>query len=64
LLAGISGLVLVLMFIILYVSPVSRFFSVTSLTIRELGLALLVAVISVLWFEIYKLIKRLYAGNH
>ncbi|WP_449388232.1 cation-translocating P-type ATPase [Chryseobacterium lineare] len=64
LLAGISVLVLVLMFIILYVSPVSRFFSVTSLTIKELGLALLVAAISVLWFEIYKLIKRLYAGNH
>jgi Ca2+-transporting ATPase len=59
LLSGISGLVLALMFLILYVKPVSVFFSVTALTIKELGLALLVAAISVLWFEVYKLFKRL-----
>ncbi|MDR6158453.1 Ca2+-transporting ATPase [Chryseobacterium sp. SLBN-27] len=58
LLAGISFLVLVLLFVILYVNPVSTFFSVSSLTIQELGLALLTAAISVLWFEIYKLFKR------
>lgn len=59
LLSGISGLVLALMFLILYVKPVSRFFSVTALTVKELGLSLLVAAISVLWFEVYKLFKRL-----
>ncbi|MCE4066354.1 cation-translocating P-type ATPase [Chryseobacterium gleum] len=60
LLAGISVLVVLLLLIILYVSPVSEFFSVTALSINELGLALLTASVSVLWFEIYKFIKRLY----
>ncbi|WP_426277883.1 cation-translocating P-type ATPase [Chryseobacterium sp. S-02] len=58
LLAGISALVLIFLFIILYVKPVSEFFSVSPPTIKELGLTLLTAAISVLWFEIYKLIKR------
>lgn len=60
LLAGISVLVVLLLLIILYVSPISEFFSVTALSIKELGLALLTASVSVLWFEIYKFIKRLY----
>lgn len=60
LLAGISVLVVLLMLIILYTAPVSGFFSVTALSIKELGLTLLTASVSVLWFEIYKLIKRLY----
>ncbi len=60
LLAGISILVVLLMLIILYTAPVSGFFSVTALSIKELGLTLLTASVSVLWFEIYKLIKRLY----
>lgn len=60
LLAGISVLVVLLLLIILYVSSVSEFFSVTALSIKELGLALLTASVSVLWFEIYKFIKRLY----
>lgn len=60
LLAGISVLVVLLLLIILYVSPVSEFFSVTALSIKELGLALFTASASVLWFEIYKFIKRFY----
>ncbi|AZA92946.1 Calcium-transporting ATPase lmo0841 [Chryseobacterium nakagawai] len=60
LLAGISVLVVLLLLTILYVSPVSGFFSVTALNIKELGLTLLTASISVLWFEIYKLLKRFY----
>lgn len=60
LLVGISVLVVLLLLIILYVAPVSGFFSVTALSINELGLTLLTASVSVLWFEIYKLIKRLY----
>ncbi len=59
LLLGISILVLVLLFIILYLKPVSGFFSVTPLTIKELGMTLLVAAVSVLWFEGYKFFKRL-----
>jgi len=62
LLVGISALVLALLFIILYVKPVSEFFSVTPLTIRELGFTVVTAAISVLWFELYKLIKR-YTGR-
>lgn len=58
LLMGISALVLVLLFVILYVKPVSGFFSVTPLAAAELGMTLLVAAISVLWFEVYKLMKR------
>ncbi|AZA86642.1 cation-translocating P-type ATPase [Chryseobacterium shandongense] len=56
--AGITILVSLLFVVILYVPPVSTFFSVSSLTVQELGLALITAVVSVLWFEIYKLIKR------
>ncbi|PZT99319.1 MAG: haloacid dehalogenase, partial [Chryseobacterium sp.] len=62
LLMGISALVLVLLFIILYVKPVSGFFSVAPLAVKELGITLLVAATSVLWFEVYKLIKR-YIGK-
>lgn len=63
LLMGISALVLVLLFIILYVKPVSEFFSVTPLSVKELGITLLAAAVSVLWFEIYKLLKRFYRKN-
>lgn len=59
LLLGISVLVLVLLFVILYIKPVSQFFKVTFLTINELGTALSIAAVSVLWFEVYKFIKRL-----
>lgn len=58
LLMGISALVLTLLFVILYENQVSHFFKVTVLTINELGFCLLIATISVLWFEIYKLVKR------
>lgn len=62
LLTGISVLVLVLLLFILYVKPVSAFFSVTPLEAKELGMTLIVAAISVLWFEVYKLMKR-YLGR-
>lgn len=60
LLAGISVLVVIFLLIILYAAPVSGFFSVAALSIEELGLALITASVSVLWFEVYKFIKRLY----
>lgn len=63
LLSGISVVVLLLLFVILYLAPVSKFFSVASLTLKELGWALLTASVCVLWFEVYKLGKRLYKKN-
>lgn len=63
LLMGISVLVLVFLMVILYVKPVSSFFSVSSLTAKELGVTFLTAAISVLWFEVYKIIKRLSGRN-
>ncbi|MBS1488341.1 MAG: cation-translocating P-type ATPase [Bacteroidetes bacterium] len=59
LLIGISALVLLLLFIILYIESFSRFFHVTSLSMAQLGMALTTAAVSVLWFEIYKLAKRI-----
>ncbi|TJZ60049.1 cation-translocating P-type ATPase [Sphingobacterium olei] len=59
LLVGISFIVLILLFVILYCRPVASFFDVTALSGSELAIALAVAGISVLWFEIYKLAKRM-----
>lgn len=59
LLLGISILVLLLLLIILYVNQVSAFFNVTSLSLSELSGTLVLAAISVLWFEVFKLIKRM-----
>jgi len=58
LLVGISCAVLILLFVILYCRPVASFFEVTALSASELTIALAVAAASVLWFEIYKLIRR------
>ena len=58
LLIGISALVLALLLAILYIAPFSSFFKVTALTVTELGVALLIAAVSTLWFEIYKLVRR------
>lgn len=54
----ITVTILVLLFAILYIKPISRFFKVSALSIPELGITLLVAMVSVLWFEVYKLVKR------
>ncbi len=56
---AIIGLTLVLLFVILYAAPFASFFHVTGLNLRELGVALLVSVVSVLWFEVYKLYRRM-----
>ncbi len=55
---SIIGVTLVLLFVILYIPLFSGFFHVTGLNIQELGIAFLVAAVSVLWFEAYKWIKR------
>src|SRR5690606_30630749 len=57
-LTGITVSVLLLLSAILYIEPFSRFFKVTYLTISELVIALLIAAVSVLWFEVYKFAIR------
>lgn len=54
----VIGVTLMLLAAILYVPVFAHFFKVTSLNSSELGVAGLVAAVSVLWFEIYKWIKR------
>lgn len=58
LLVAISFMTLFMLFVILYVGPVSDFFSVTSLSSSELSISVLIASISVLWFELYKMLRR------
>lgn len=58
LLTGVIIVTLIILFAILFFKPFSTFFAVSSLDISELGIALGIASASVLWFEIYKLIKR------
>lgn len=55
---AILSLTLLLQVIILYFPPVSIFFKVTSLNAYQLLLALVIAFISVSWFEIYKWKRR------
>lgn len=43
---------------ILFIAPVSNFFKVTGLNVNEIGIAALVAAVSVLWLEVYKWVKR------
>lgn len=58
LLTAITLITLTLLFIILYSEPVSRFFKVASPDAVELAVTLAVAAASVMWFEVYKFIKR------
>ncbi|MFD2554607.1 cation-translocating P-type ATPase [Sphingobacterium tabacisoli] len=58
LLTGVIIATLIILFAILFFKPFSVFFAVSSLGISELGIALGIASVSVLWFEVYKLIKR------
>lgn len=54
----IIGATLAMLFAILYIPLFAGFFQVTSLNIREIGIVLLIASASVLWFEVYKWMKR------
>ncbi|HRN99719.1 MAG TPA: cation-translocating P-type ATPase, partial [Flavobacterium sp.] len=56
--AAVIGLTLLMLFAILYVTPVAEFFKVGPLNGTQLGQALAIAAVSVLWIEGYKLIKR------
>ncbi len=54
----IIGATLALLFAILYIPRFADFFNVTGLNIPELGMSYLISAASVLWFEMYKWIKR------
>lgn len=53
------SITIILLFAILYTKPLADFFQLTSLNIEQLAMSLLIASISVLWFEIYKWRKRI-----
>lgn len=59
LLFAITVFTLGMLAVILYHPLVSSFFRVTALSGAELRFALYVSAVSVLWFEVYKLIRRL-----
>ncbi|MDM1048745.1 cation-translocating P-type ATPase [Sphingobacterium hotanense] len=54
----VIGVTLILLFSILYIQPFARFFEVTDLNASELGMSIAIASVSVLWFELYKFVKR------
>lgn len=54
----IIGLTITLSWTLLYVPVLTRFFEFDSLTIPQLGTTIVIGAISVLWYEIVKVIKR------
>jgi Ca2+-transporting ATPase len=56
---AVIGITLILLFAILYIEPLAGFFHLNELNIVELSKAIGIASVSVLWFEIYKWIKRM-----
>jgi Ca2+-transporting ATPase len=58
LLVIITFLTLFILGLMLFVAPISNFFKLTSLNSDQLLTAASAAILSVLWFEIYKLVKR------
>ena len=58
LLLGVTVITLLGLSAILYIEPISHFFKVTPLSVSEIGFAALVAFVSVIWFEGFKLWKR------
>lgn len=53
-----TGITLLFMLMMLYVKPVSDFFSMTDLGFTQVLICFLVAVLSTLWMDIYKYWKR------
>ena len=53
----ISATVIMLM-LMLYVQPIARFFTITPLSLKDLLACCAAAAISVLWFEVWKWMKR------
>ena len=59
LLLAVSLVTLLFLSAILFIDPVTRFFKVTTLSASEIGFAAVVAFASVIWFEGFKLWKRM-----
>lgn len=59
----IIGATLIMLGAILYIPSFAGFFQVTALDFEHLTMALLIASVSVLWFEGYKGIKRMYIAH-
>ncbi|MBW8360541.1 MAG: cation-translocating P-type ATPase [Weeksellaceae bacterium] len=55
----VTAATLLLLGIMLYVEPVAQFFKLSALNARQLLTTLAVAAVSILWFEVYKLLKRI-----
>lgn len=55
----VSILTLLLLSAILYIAPFANFFRLTGLSARELLIAGSIAAVSVLWFEVYKWLRRI-----
>ena len=63
LLIYITATTLIVLMGMLYIEPVSDFFKLTSLNMNQVLTAGSAAIISVMWFEIYKLIKRTFSSK-
>jgi Ca2+-transporting ATPase len=61
--SAIIFVTLLLLFAILYFPLSAAFFSVSALSFLELVLAAIIAAVSVLWFEVYKFLKRTRQGS-
>ncbi len=59
LLIWITFITLGLLALMLYFEPISNFFKLVSLNVNDLLTAVSVAIISVVWFDVFKLIKRI-----
>jgi len=59
----IIGTTLILLFAILYIPVFSNFFHINGLNFKDLGITLLISMVSVLWFEVYKWRKRRSQSN-
>ncbi|MBS1754410.1 MAG: cation transporting ATPase C-terminal domain-containing protein [Ferruginibacter sp.] len=49
---------LLLLFAIIYIPSFASFFQVSNISFQNLAISVSIAVISVLWYEVYKWIKR------
>lgn len=54
----ITAAVILCFLAINYIEPATSFFKVSTLSPREIAVALLLAMLSIVWFELYKLAKR------
>ena len=54
----IIGITLILSALLLYMPPFTRFFQFEALSGGQLGISVVVGIVSVLWYEIVKMVKR------